>query len=716
MAFTILADMGPDNPKGVLATTILAYALSSILTGAVFFSLGYLRLGSLVGFFPRHILVGCIGGVGWFLLATALEVCARLDGSLRYDLDTLALLFAPATFALWIVPLLLAFVLILAQKVIKSPLFMPLYFLSIPVVFHILVAATPGLDIPLLRRHGWVFDAPVSGAPFWHFYTLYDLHAVSWSALAKTVPAMVALTFFGILHVPINVPALGVSTGMDSVDVDRELIAHGLSNALSGACGSIQNYLVYSNSILFIRAGADSRIAGVMLAATTFGVMAAGPAVVGYIPVMVVGALIFLLGIELMREALYDTWDKLSKLEYLTICAIVITMGAWDFVVGILVGVLLACVSLVVQTSRKSPIRAAYTGAVARSTVRRHPTQQSFLRRVGSQIEILKLAGYMFFGTIASVETRVKSLLGHRTTRFVVLDLLHVSGVDFSAAEAFTRMQRLMATRGVTMILSGVVRGGDIGNALHAVGVWETALVFETLNEALEYCENEFLKALYHNATATTAINPTVTSPTITTPTTITTSAKLLQVPRANGFEPSSPRRSLVQAAAAVTMTSDEVKQTTRWASFRQPLPLILQTFQGITDKNEDFWFSVCSAFVRRVFEEGETVFSCGDRSTAFYLIEEGIFRAEYHLDQGWFTESIVAGICLPQTSRPCTNDEPYLGTTCGELPFFSETPRTATVVAEKQTVAWVMNLDRWRKLQKENQPAVEELLRISLK
>lgn len=51
---------------------------------------------------------------------------------------------------------------------------------------------------------------------------------------------MFALTFFGLLHVPINVPALGISTGEDNLSVDRELIAHGVSNALSGLCGSIQ--------------------------------------------------------------------------------------------------------------------------------------------------------------------------------------------------------------------------------------------------------------------------------------------------------------------------------------------------------------------------------------------------------------------------------------------------------------------------------------------
>ncbi len=68
-----------------------------------------------------------------------------------------------------------------------------------------------------------------------------------------------------------------------------------------------------------MRSGGDSRVAGVMLAIGTFGIMVIGPVIIGYIPVMVVGALIFLLGVDLMREALVDTWGKLSRLEYLTV-------------------------------------------------------------------------------------------------------------------------------------------------------------------------------------------------------------------------------------------------------------------------------------------------------------------------------------------------------------------------------------------------------------
>lgn len=49
------------------------------------------------------------------------------------------------------------------------------------------------------------------------------------------------------------------------------------------------------------------------------GILVVGPVIVGFIPVMVVGALIFMLGIELMQEALVDTWGKLHRLEYLTV-------------------------------------------------------------------------------------------------------------------------------------------------------------------------------------------------------------------------------------------------------------------------------------------------------------------------------------------------------------------------------------------------------------
>ncbi len=117
---------------------------------------------------------------------------------------------------------------------------------------------------------------------------------------------------------------------------------------------------------------------------------------------------------------------------------------------------------------------------------------------------------------------------------------------------------------------------------------------------------------------------------------------------------------------ASNTLTEQDSVQSSKWQDFQQPLPLILQTFQGLTLKTEDFWFCVTPYFERKEFGAGSVLYRRGDPSTGFYLLEEGIFRATYELPQGNYYESIVAG------------------TTCGELPFFSETERTATVVAER--------------------------------
>lgn len=177
MAATITDIVGEDKPDAVIATTITSYALSSMMTGSVFYLMGRFKFGYIVGFIPRHILIGCIGGVGWFLVATGFEVTARMDGSLNYDLDTLKRLMRADTIPLWIIPLVLAVILFYSHSKITSKYFLPLYILSIPAVFYGVVSTLGLLDQEKLRDGGWVFEGPPEGEPWWHFYTLYSMCA-----------------------------------------------------------------------------------------------------------------------------------------------------------------------------------------------------------------------------------------------------------------------------------------------------------------------------------------------------------------------------------------------------------------------------------------------------------------------------------------------------------------------------------------------------------
>jgi SulP family sulfate permease len=74
---------------------------------------------------------------------------------------------------------------------------------------------------------------------------------------------------------------------------------------------------------------------------------------------MVVSSLVFVLGIDLVKEALWDTRHRVSRsaltywcdiqqlmsfrMEYITIVSIMVTMTAWDFVIGVLFGMVVSC-------------------------------------------------------------------------------------------------------------------------------------------------------------------------------------------------------------------------------------------------------------------------------------------------------------------------------------------------------------------------------------
>ncbi|KAF2639759.1 sulfate transporter family protein-like protein [Massarina eburnea CBS 473.64] len=732
MAYSIMARMKGQSPEAIMATTIVAYCLSSIVTGSIFLALGSFKLGNLVSFFPRHILIGCIGGVGFFLFVTGIEVSARLEGNLNYDMATLHKLFAGDTVYLWLLPLSLAIALLVIRRHVKSPVVLPAFFIGIFATFYLIVKVILRLDLESVRNSGWVFERPEAGVPFYRFYTYFKFGQIDGAALASSIPTMFALSFFGIIHVPINVPALGAAVKEDNINVNRELIAHGISNTLSGCVGSIQNYLVYANSIMFIDNGGDSRLAGILLAVATTAVWMAGPSMIGFIPICLVGALIFLLGIELMQEALWDPFGKCHRLEYLTIVAIVLVMGVYDFVVGIFVGIVLACVSYVVQSSRVPAVRATYSGEVAESTVRRPRADRRYLNKVRGQIRVIKLSGFLFFGTIVSVEEYMRSLIDDETFEkqpisFIIVDFSYVVDVDFSSSEGFQRINRVLNGRDVKMIVSGVSFTNKVGQALQNVGLLDEEKgdracpppqVFEDLNTALEGCENELLEIFYNHCKSPSSRRQR------TPPKTIASSAPSSNVSFAgsptsslnvNPLDPnfSSPRRGARYLAAASTFLEQGTSQSpsfseaendsapvllSKWKNFSQPTKIILQTFEDVSVKNEDFWHVAAPYFERKEYPAGTILYSRGDEPNGFYILEKGRFRTEYELEQGSFYEVILPG------------------TTCGELPFFSETDRTGTVVAENDSVAWLLTRQKYKELEQKHRDVSTELLKVGLK
>lgn len=113
---------------------------------------------------------------------TAIEVSARLETAIVYNLDTLKVLFLDMhKLPLWTSALGVALMLRLLQKRITHPLLVPLFFMAVPAVFAIVIAIG-GWNIEKLREDGWVFPMPEGNAPWWRFYTYFGEYAENGSS------------------------------------------------------------------------------------------------------------------------------------------------------------------------------------------------------------------------------------------------------------------------------------------------------------------------------------------------------------------------------------------------------------------------------------------------------------------------------------------------------------------------------------------------------
>ncbi|OAX35963.1 hypothetical protein K503DRAFT_696020 [Rhizopogon vinicolor AM-OR11-026] len=696
LATTIARDIGEEYPKEIIATTIVSFALSSVLTGLTFFLLGYLRLGVLIGFFPRHILVGCIGGVGIFLILTGLTVSTRLPSD-ALDPPTLETLryFAlnPHALAQWVPPAVLAVLLRLITMRWKHQLVFPIYFMIIPAVFYVVVAAAQ-LDLNALRKDGWLFDSTEGAGgvedEWYGFYSYLDFGLIQFTPIWTTLPIQFALLFFNILHPPLNVPALSVSLDED-IDTNKELVGHGYSNLLAGFLGTVPNYLVYVNTLLFYRVGGGTRLASFLLAVATSILLIIGTGPIAYIPVMVVSALIFVLGFDLVKEALWDTRHRVSRMEYITIISIMVTMTAWDFVIGVLFGIVVSCFFFVIQNSQRRSIRALYTGDSAISTVRRPAAHRAYIREVSKQTSVLRLQGFLFFGTISHVEETLRNIVNgpdwqRNPVRFVVVDLSLVVGVDMSAAEAFVRVQRLLAAKGVVLVFCGVTADNPSGKALSSVGVLHEPYVevFKTLNDAMEWTENAYLRAWFRaqKSCSTPIALPGRQDTGLTFGESLTGSPRQMQL------------RDVGDRTIAVEFLDKDSE------IFSEPFNTLLNAFSSFHDIDQDTFRQIAQYFERFAVPEGFVLWENKDTPDGLYIIESGILRASYK-----FAEH-----------SPVIEESMVSGTVAGELSALSGMPRNARVVVERQAVLWKLSSENLRRLETEKPRLAQTFVQLVLK
>ncbi|MEQ9834991.1 MAG: cyclic nucleotide-binding domain-containing protein, partial [Roseitalea porphyridii] len=480
-----------------------------------------------------------------------------------------------------------------------------------------LVTLLFAVDDPSLRADGWLISV-ADGQALWPPVVPADFAMIDWSAIAGQLISLPTVVILTVVAVLMNATGIEMETGRD-VDLDRELRSVGLQNLLGGAGGGMPGFHSVSLTILSTRLGAANAVVGLIASGFCIAALVFGQVVLSLVPTPLLGGLLIWVGLSLLTAWLVQSFSRLSIWEYLVILLIFLVIVGAGFAWGILTGLIAAAVLFVIEYGRIEIVRHIMTGRDYQSSNDTAEGRREALRQVGDAILIVRLQGFLFFGTAdrlrKSIQQRIERHDG-TAVRYLIVDFHRVSGLDSSTVQSFSRLAQMTGPDGFVLVLCGMsesVRTAMVRGGLKTGG--ESHIRIENdLDHGLEWSENRLLGE---------------TTPDIIASTPVSAETLLIEVVKS---------QKLAEAL----------------------LPHLERTEIG----------------------SGDTLIAQGTPSDDIYFIAQG--RAAIMLE-----DEALGTVRVATVGR---------GSIVGEMAFYLAKPRSASVVAEGQVVAWrfsARSLDR---------------------
>lgn len=476
---------GP-NSAVTLQTVIASIAVSTLLTGVVFFALGRFKLGRLVRFIPYPVVGGFLAGTGWLLMQGGVNV---MTGA-QLTPEWIYILSQPVVVVRWVPGVVLALVLVVILRRWSHALITPTIILVAIGLFYLALPST-GLTVESARDRSWMLG-PFPPNSLFQFLTPTAFQDANWLALLGQADKIVTVAIVSTIALLLNVSGIELAVQKD-MDVSRELESAGLANILAGLAAGFPGYHLLGATTLSYKFGARSRVTGLTAALLILFTLLFGASLLEYVPRPVLGGLLVFLGISFLVDWLYDAFFRLSRTEYALIVLILVVIAVFGFLPGVGVGLVVSMILFILNYSRIHVVKHSLSGAGFRSAVERSPSERARLREQGEQILILRLQEFIFFGTGQQLLDTVREHIQDPTKpslRFLVLDFRRVPGLDSSAIASFTRLLQLTRAQNIETLFTEVAR--PIRPQLERGGI-KNIEYFSTLDAGVEWCENRIL-------------------------------------------------------------------------------------------------------------------------------------------------------------------------------------------------------------------------------
>ncbi len=478
-----------------------ALLLILAMAGVMQMLLGFARLGRMVKFIPAPVMAGFQNAACCIIIYSQIHLLLGLSAKPAWG-EWLAALggIKPLTLIVGVVTLALIF---------KAPRFLP----KVPAQVAGLLGGTlfyyalsvlglgEGLGATLGEIHYAIPDGRYLGGM---------MAVTTLPGFAEIFPAMLiaamSVAIVASLDILVSAKVVENLSGTRG-NSTQELIKIGAANALTPLLGGISGSINLSSTTTNINAGARNSLSLLVHGATFLLLLPVLIPVLGYLPKVVIAAVIVHAGyqlfdrwtLELARKIIARqtlNWGAIA-VDLAVIAAVTIIALLGQVAMAVALGILVS-VSMFTQRMSRGVLRREHTGTQLRSRCTRDADDLALLAKHGGSILVMELEGPLFFASAEVVVNRIDQAT-IEGVRYLIIDFSHVNEIDSTGARLIAQAhQRIRAGRGF-MCFSGELANPRTRALLRDHGMLDLITherAFPDTDRALEWAENQLLAQL----------------------------------------------------------------------------------------------------------------------------------------------------------------------------------------------------------------------------
>lgn len=413
--------------------------ICTMMAGVMLVAMGLARMGNLIKFFPRPLIMGFTSGIAVLIILSQikeffglqievmpadfihqLQTIYRAAGSVNF---VTLLLAAGSALLIWFYPKTWG------QK-LPSPI--------IALVLGTVVVALFNLPVETIgtRFGGIPQSLPAFDPPEFTFATLRHLLA----------PAM-TIALLGAIE---SLLSAAVADGMidDKHDPNQELVAQGIANIVTPFFGGLPATGAIARTATNVRAGATSPVAGIVHALTLLVIVLVAAPLATHIPLATLSAILLVVAINMGEWEGFRTLKKYPASDSAVLVVTFLLTVVFGLTVAVEIGMFIAVFFFIKRITELTHV------SVAEESPQADDGEMTLTRKaVPKGVVIYRVFGALFFGAADKLETILAKT--NAEPDVLILKMHEVISMDASALHTLEHLYKKMRKRDKHLILCG---------------------------------------------------------------------------------------------------------------------------------------------------------------------------------------------------------------------------------------------------------------------